>query len=360
MDTVIITPVGETCNLACSYCYQKDLGKDIQARMTEDTLAQTIRQVLGEFGSVIRFIWHGGEPLIAGVPFFRAALKLQEEYRQPGQTLFNTVTTNGTLLTPELANLFSSFRVRIDISLDGPPAVHNLHRLQSNGEGSYERTWTGLELARDAGILGETLVTVTSQTVTALDQTFSFLLQNRILNFDLSPCLQTQDRKTTTLTLKEEQYPFLMQLFQRWWDLDDPAVKARPFWGVAERLLGGDGLSCPIRASGRNRILGVEWDGSLFPCYQYAGRPDWYFGKITEGPMALRKAMGSQRYRTMRREMRRLPEECVSCQWKDFCLGGCPAHRQEHITASPHEFYFCELYRQLFVKGTQLIKGGDA
>jgi uncharacterized protein len=81
---VFVKPVGAACNLSCRYCYylgKKNLypGND-QFIMTDEMLEKYIIQhIEASTESIINFSWHGGEPLLAGIDFFRKVLKFQKK-----------------------------------------------------------------------------------------------------------------------------------------------------------------------------------------------------------------------------------------------------------------------------------------
>ena len=103
-------PVGSVCNLRCRYCYYLDApnrtGDTVQTGtfplMTDETLEVYVRQHFeGNPGPVVQFNWHGGEPTIAGLDFYRKAVDLQKKYCPPGMQCWNNIQTNGVLLTDE-------------------------------------------------------------------------------------------------------------------------------------------------------------------------------------------------------------------------------------------------------------------
>ena len=82
--TTMLKPAGSTCNLDCSYCYYLDKAIQYagrQAVMNDQMLETYIRQYI-EANEVdeISFCWHGGEPTLLGVDYFRRAVKFQKKY----------------------------------------------------------------------------------------------------------------------------------------------------------------------------------------------------------------------------------------------------------------------------------------
>ena len=89
---VMAKPVGSACNLNCRYCYyiEKHTGGGV---MSDAVLEAYIRQYMeAQSGQDILFTWHGGEPTLAGLPFYRRAMKLQKQYGQ-GMRISNSLQT---------------------------------------------------------------------------------------------------------------------------------------------------------------------------------------------------------------------------------------------------------------------------
>ncbi len=83
----------------------------------------TLRRVVGQCLSIapkVKFIWHGGEPTIPGVEYYRRVIEICEELRRPGQTITHSLQTNATLLNDEWAVFFRDNRFGVGVSIDGP------------------------------------------------------------------------------------------------------------------------------------------------------------------------------------------------------------------------------------------------
>lgn len=92
----------------------------------------------GAIPGVASFAWQGGEPLLAGKPFFEQVVRLQAAYAPPRTVISNALQTNGTLLDAEWAAFFKQYAFLIGVSLDGPQPIHDKHRVTGSGAGSYQ------------------------------------------------------------------------------------------------------------------------------------------------------------------------------------------------------------------------------
>ena len=100
---IFVKPVGALCNLRCKYCYYLDKKALYSAEdtfiMNDDILERYIIQhIEASTDETIFFSWHGGEPLMAGIDFFRKVITLQNKHLPPGRKITNGVQTNGTLI----------------------------------------------------------------------------------------------------------------------------------------------------------------------------------------------------------------------------------------------------------------------
>ena len=123
LDSLVIKPVGAFCNLRCDYCFYLEKRalypeERTVSVMTDETAAELIRQTFRRSESPL-FIWHGGEPTMAGLPFFKKTVECQKR-ESGGRPFQNALQTNGTLLNAEWADFLHKENFLVGISLDGP------------------------------------------------------------------------------------------------------------------------------------------------------------------------------------------------------------------------------------------------
>ena len=155
---MLIKPVSFRCNLDCKYCYYKTLGEDSKEFrklfpiqdieedgnliegskiiMNEAVLKRLIKDYLDLDFPKKTFIWQGGEPLIAGLSFFKRVVDYQNQYVHFLKTkcgryikVINIIQTNGTLINKKWARFFKENNILVGISLDGPKDVNDPFRI---------------------------------------------------------------------------------------------------------------------------------------------------------------------------------------------------------------------------------------
>ena len=147
---VIAKPAGSLCNLACSYCYyleKKELLAQSPKNLMSDAILETfIRQYIeAQTQPQVLFIWHGGEPLLRPLSFYRKVVELQRRYAN-GRVIDNCLQTNGTLLTDDWCRFFYEQHWLIGISIDGPQDLHDEYRWARGGRPSFQKVMRGIAL----------------------------------------------------------------------------------------------------------------------------------------------------------------------------------------------------------------------
>ena len=78
---LMLKPAGSLCNLDCSYCYYLDKSEIYggrEPRMDLDGLERYVKTYISACGlEDVTFNWHGGEPLILGLDFYRKAVEFE-------------------------------------------------------------------------------------------------------------------------------------------------------------------------------------------------------------------------------------------------------------------------------------------
>ncbi|WP_432416402.1 radical SAM protein, partial [Geodermatophilus obscurus] len=134
-ELVVIQPTSR-CNLNCVYCYLPN--RRVGKVMPHEILEATINKVLGSrhVYDRIEFIWHAGEPLLAGTQFYERALHVMAANNRRNLTITNVVQTNATLIDSRWAHFLATHGFRVGVSLDGPAFLHDKQRQTWSGRGS--------------------------------------------------------------------------------------------------------------------------------------------------------------------------------------------------------------------------------
>ena len=145
---VFVKPTGSICNLGCQYCYylEKDqlYPEDESFKMPETILEKYIKQHIETSpDDIITFSWHGGEPILLGLDYFRKIVEFQRRHRPRDKTILNGIQTNGTLLDDEWCNFFAKEGFAVGISIDGPEDLHDRFRVTKDNRHTFEQVMNG-------------------------------------------------------------------------------------------------------------------------------------------------------------------------------------------------------------------------
>ena len=179
---VVAKPVGVKCNLECSYCYY--LHKDGSpsdmptGRMSDELLEKFICQyITGQDVDNVFFNWHGGEPALAGLDFYRKVVELQKKYVGV-KHIENDFQTNGVLLDDAWCKFFKENDFHVGLSIDGPRHLHDLFRVGKGGQPTFDRVCHAARLLRQHGVSFSTATVVNSVNVRHATEVYDFLTRD--------------------------------------------------------------------------------------------------------------------------------------------------------------------------------------
>ncbi len=119
---VVVKPIGSTCNFDCAYCYYRCKANS-SGRISDDLLERFVCEyIAGQEEDTVTFNWHGGEPALLGLDFFRKVIQLERKYAN-GKCIENDFQTNGVLLDQSWCEFFTgSEKLTLILAQDSPPS----------------------------------------------------------------------------------------------------------------------------------------------------------------------------------------------------------------------------------------------
>lgn len=138
------------CNFRCDYCYEEHL-RVTMSRPVQEALLRWVEERSKRI-ELLHVTWFGGEPTLPGA--FQVVDTLsrsfQELARERGFTYQAQFVTNGYLLDRPRVEKLASLGVReVQVTLDGPPALHDRRRFLAGGQGSFDRIVRNLKESAD-------------------------------------------------------------------------------------------------------------------------------------------------------------------------------------------------------------------
>lgn len=323
---VMVKPVGSVCNLGCTYCYYLEkvaLYGNREPVMPDSLLEKVIREGI-EANEVpeVTFTWHGGEPLLAGMPFFQKVIAFQRRYGG-GRTVVNTLQTNGTLITADWAAFFRDNGFLVGLSLDGPEDVHDAFRRDRGGKPTFTRVMRGLEWLRRFGVAFNTLSTVNARSEGRGQIIYRFLrsVGSRYLQF-----LPVSEPGNPPYNVSDTGFgDFLCDIFDLWVRSDVGETYVGQFDAALCCWCGLQPGTCVFSRTCADTLT-VEHNGDVYSCDHFVDAAH-RLGNLSE--LSFREMMAlPKRVHFITDKSDTLSPECRRCSWLPACQGECPQHRE--------------------------------
>ena len=349
---LMIKPAGSLCNLDCRYCYYLDKAEIYggrEPRMSLEMLETVVREYISANDvPEVTFNWHGGEPLLAGLGFYRKALEYERKYAE-GKVIRNTLQTNGTLIDREWARFFRENGFLVGLSLDGPADVHDKYRRDRGGFPTFDRVMKGLNLLREEGVDFNTMSTVNKAGEGRGLEIYQFLksVGSRYMQFmpvvehvrfpldrngrpvrGSRPCIvdpSEEGARIAPWSVGDLEFgTFLCDIFDFWVCNDVGRCFVNEFDAALASWCGVLPGTCVYAGTcGGNSV--VEHNGDVYPCdhFVYA---KYRLGNIASDDLrSLMESPAQSKFGIDKRN--KLPSKCFRCPWLFACNGECPKHR---------------------------------
>jgi uncharacterized protein len=352
---IFVKPVGAHCNLNCSYCYY--LGKRSlypgkhKVIMDIDTLEKyVIQHIKATSDRVINFSWHGGEPLLAGIDFYKSVILLQKKHKPAGSEITNGIQTNGTLLNDEWCDFLALENFVVGISIDGPGDLHNSNRRTIDDNNTFLNVLRGFELLKMRGVLPEILCVVNAQNVKYPLEVYSLFKELGAKYISFLPLVEPEPGSPAGAS-KNSVPPldfgvFLSTVFDEWVERDIGEIKIQIFEEAARTAFNQEHTLCIFKKN-CGGVPVVEHTGDFYSCDHYVN-PSHMLGNIKDHSLTYYLDSKEQKAFGMAKSLT-LPEYCKVCEVRSMCNGECPKNR--FIKAPDGEAglnYLCDGYKYFF------------
>jgi uncharacterized protein len=342
---VMLKPAGAHCNLACKYCYYLEKNKLYPTAqrhlMSDEMLEQFTREYIeAQTMNQVLFTWHGGEPLLRSIDFYRKALSLQQKYAG-GRRIDNVIQTNGTLLTDEWCEFFAQNHWLVGISIDGPQPYHDHYRLTAAGKPSWQKVMQGIKLLKKHGVEWNAMAVVNAYNVNHPLEFYRFFKENGCQFLQFTPIVERQTRHEDGRTLASladkneiplseasvtpEQWGyFLCAIFDEWVRKDVGKIFVEIFDCTLANWMGvSPGICAYSKECGHAGVM--EHNGDVYSCDHFVF-PEYKLGNIRDHSL-IDMLYGEQQQEFSRLKHSSLPRQCKECDMEFACHGECPKNR---------------------------------
>ncbi len=349
---IMIKPAGSLCKLDCHYCYYLDKAEiygGYEPRMSLDMLETCIREYIAANDvPEVTFNWHGGEPLVMGLDFYRKAVELERKYAGD-KIIHNTLQTNGTLLNYDIASFFRDNDFLVGVSIDGPRDIHDKYRKDKGGAPTFDKVLRGIETLYRTGTQFNTMTTVNKASEGRGMEVYNFLKSVGSRYMQFMPVLEhikypvgsngkprkgarpyivepsTEGAEIAMWSVSSMAFgKFMCDIFDYWVRNDVGQYFVNQFDAALACWCGAQPGTCVYAETcGGNSI--IEHNGDVYCCDHFV-YPEYKLGNIAGTD--LREMMNSPVQTKFGISKRNgLPKKCIRCRYAFACHGECPKHR---------------------------------
>lgn len=363
---VLAKPVGASCNLRCKYCYyleKSHLYRNAPARVMSDELLERFVQeyIQAQTMSQVLFTWHGGEPLMRPLSFYRKAVALQEKYAS-GRQIDNTIQTNGTLLTDEWCEFFKEHNWLVGISIDGPQEFHDEYRRTASDKPSWQKVMRGIRLLRKHGVEWNAMAVVNDFNAGYPLEFYHFFKEMGAKYIQFAPVVERMAAHSDgrhLATLVDQECPvadfsvspaqwgdFLCAIFDEWVRHDVGQTYVEIFDCTLANWVGErPGICVYAKECGHAGVM--EFNGDVYSCDHFVF-PEYKLGNIRDKTL-VEMLYGEQQRQFSCIKHATLPKQCKECEWEFACHGECPKNRFVNDRyGNPGLNYLCSGYRHFY------------
>ena len=313
------------CNLRCKYCFAGTGDyKGHREFMSEEVALKAIDFLIENSGNrkILETDFFGGEPLMNFDVVKKTVEYANEKASAVGKKFLFTMTTNGVLLKGEIADWLNENMENVVLSLDGRPEIHDDVRKTVNGKGSFEviienfKNFVAKRGDKSYYIRG----TFTNKNLDFAKDVL-FMADSGFKEISLEPVVLDKGHE---LAITDEMLPEIKEEYKR---LAREYIQRRKqgrgfhFFHFTIDLEGGPCLAKRVNACGAgNEYFSVTPVGDIYPCHQFADKPEFYMGNVFEGKIneEIRSKFKNSSLFTR--------EGCEDCFARYHCSGGCAAN----------------------------------
>ena len=346
--TLLIKPAAGLCNMRCSYCFYRAASEPRENRiMTQETVDVLIEKIRAYRPASLSVLFQGGEPLLAGLPFFKAFVKkVQEAVRCP---VHYALQTNGLLLDDACAAFFREHGFLIGLSLDGDRRTNDRYRLDKNGRSTFARVLTAAETLRRHGVDFNILSVIDDKNAAEFETTYAFF---KAQGFDCLQCIPCVDEGDGVSLSADAYEAFLKKCFDLWYaDFQNGRyVSIRHIDNYIGVLLGHPPENCAMCGICGNYFV-VEANGDLYPCDFYC-KAAYRLGSVfDDAPFE-----ANETQRRFVEASRVIHAHCKTCRYYALCRGGCRRDRIDGFTKNQYCTAYCNFFEYAADRMVQAAK----
>lgn len=321
------------CNLNCRYCYLSTEERSDRTLLAPEFAQEMMRYVFdsGYAHEEILIRWHAGEPLAAGINFYKEAIEKINSIVPNGYNVIHTLQTNATFITDQWCELFKKHHMRVGVSIDGPEHIHNKNRVTRSGKGTFNIVMKGIKKLQEHNIPFEVISVLTDYSLDYADEIHDFFNSMNVLSlgFNIEEKEGDHDHVSYDLKMYLERYNnFIKRIYnlQKKSGLCIREIREKEQFILASNQDVETQMAIPFS------ILSIDCHGEFFTfCPELLGKKSekyglFSFGNIREKTIynVLQSAQFKRIFTDIENGIRKCKE---TCKYFFLCGGGAPGNK---------------------------------
>ena len=302
--------ISQECNMKCGYCYGDGGEYKNRGIMSVETSHRAIDYLVkNSKDTKLAIAFLGGEPLMNFNLIKDVLHYCKIKTQETGKIFSYTITTNGTLLTPEIEDFLINNQIKTQISIDGTAESHNQMRYFAQKKPSYDIVVSKTKHMREQHLL-TARATLSPKNLDYV-KTFNHLKELGFIGIPIEPAKNLLSE--TDLMKELNEYIRYIKFFtQQVRDgQTDTINKITDFTKAIEKIdtSGKRKYGC----GAFHRMYAVDIDGKLYPCHRFVGIPEFCLGSVYDDSTKENNLWHNVDSRN----------KCSKCWLKNLCGGGC-------------------------------------
>lgn len=315
--------------------------------MSDDVLDNLIQKYIKYSPEHLTFCWHGGEPMIAGLPFYKKVVRKIALFGGPKVSTYHLMQTNGSLMTDEFAKFFKKNNFYVGVSIDGPEKFHSKQRFLNNGKSSFPLAMGAVKTLRKNGIEPGIICTITKKNYKHAKEILDFFVTNKLFALSFSPVAYVDRRKKDGDDLvlsSNDWFEFLRDLYYAWLGYNDSHIQIREINEIIAWRLGKP-LNLCFSGKACLHWFSVSPFGDVSACEYY--NYDEVFGNITQSTFP--RIFQGQQFKDFKKAQLFVNPLCKECEFYNLCGNGCSRLRRMGNSFDPKGVnMYCKQRKSLY------------
>jgi uncharacterized protein len=320
------------CNIDCDYCILP--GRSLKNLMADETLKAVVSNLAHDqlFSPRLTILWHSGEPLAAGIDFYRRAFDIVSYHMPRKVEVRHSILTNGTLIDEKWAEWFLDNGVRIGVSCDGPAFLHDSRRKTRSGKGTHEKVMRGIRVLQEHGIDFYILSVLSAASLKCAAEILQFAKQNNVKAI----CFNIEETEgiNASSTLAADQIEsyvegFFQELLRHSFESGDgPWI--RELDEMIPRFFRNDTGDLENHLTQPFKIITVDVNGGWTTFSPELAAQNFCFGNLSESPIS--QHLAGSAFQNVNRQILAGIEKCRNeCEYFAVCGGGAPSNKYAEL-----------------------------